>query len=120
MIGEGHNIKLETVMYNIELQTEGARIILDFGTLDISAVEARVREILPLLQYLVSADSARANLRHAVQKDRLLGIAAQDMMSQAALGEAIRHAQLLGLITEGKQSIADHGFPEFESKHNVV
>jgi hypothetical protein len=120
MIDAGNTMRLKATMCNIELQCDGARITLDFETLDISAVETRVREILPLLQYLVSADIARANLCQTTLEDRQLGIAAQDMMSQAALVAAIRHAQLLGLITEGKQSIADHGFPEFESKHNVV
>lgn len=103
-------------MQDVDLKVIGPRVTLDFGRtkLNSNSLEERSRELLPLLFSLVSADSAWAN-RSVDEQDRYhQAYNAQNMVYQAALYATMQRAGLLIAIADGSESIADHGFPEFQ------
>jgi hypothetical protein len=102
-------------MVEITLAVNGTTATLecDPNALPAEIIEERVRLVLPLLELLFEADLAQASLPDSVLEIRFRGIAAQRMMVEAALASATAHAGLLGDIVTGRESIADHGFPEF-------
>jgi len=102
-------------LVEISLKMEGTRAVLDCGpiALEPANIEERVRQMLPMLQRLIDADIAEISLSEPTLEKRSRGIAAQSMMVQAALASAAAQAGLLAEIVSGRESIADHGFPEF-------
>lgn len=102
-------------MVEIDLKMHGTNAVLDFGqfALDAKSIEDRVRQILPLLQWLIEADLVEISLAEPVLQKRFRGIAAQSLMVEAALLSVVGQAELLVDIASGHESIADHGFPEF-------
>ena len=67
----------------------------------------------PLLLSLVSADDTWLKLTEEEQISRERAYQAMNMMCQAATLIAADRGVLLKSISDGKESIADHGFPEF-------
>jgi hypothetical protein len=102
-------------MVEITLAVNGTTATLecDPSALPAEIIDERVRMVLPLLELLFEADLAQASLPDPVLEKRFRGIAAQRLMVEAALASVTAHAGLLGDIVAGRESIADHGFPEF-------
>jgi hypothetical protein len=100
---------------DIRLKVDGNRAVLDYGSIALSSeqVEERVKQILPLLAKLLAADVAEMSLTETELHKRFRGIAAQNMIVEATIHSTILHAELLSEIASGRESIADHGFPEF-------
>lgn len=94
---------------------EGSKAVLDCGPIPLTPwdIEERVRQITPLLERLLEADIALMSLSDPEPESRLRGIAAQSMIADAAILSAMVRAELLADIISGRESIADHGFPEF-------
>ena len=107
----------EEHMQNIEVEIEGSCIRIDLGEaeLDSECLEGRVREILPFLSNLLSADGVWNALSDREQESRFAAYNAQNLICMASLHSAIRHSELLIAVTNGTESIGDHGFPEFAS-----
>ncbi len=101
-------------MVEISLRMEGTSAVLDCGSIALTPedIEERVRQIRPLLERLLEADIAHMSLSAKMLESRLRGIAAQYMMTDAAVASATVQAELLADIISGRESIADHGFPE--------
>lgn len=102
-------------MVEISLRIEGTKAVLDCGliTLTPGQIEERVRQITHLLERLLEADIALMSLSDPMAESRMRGIAAQNMMMDAAISSATVRAELLKDIISGRESIANHGFPEF-------
>lgn len=102
-------------MVEISLRIDGSCAILDIGPVELEPedVEARVRQILPILERLLEADIAKLSLDDSTLQKRFRGIAAQDMIVDFAISAAAQQAAILSDIVSGNESIADHGFPEY-------
>jgi hypothetical protein len=102
-------------MPDVDLEVSGKRVVIDFRRLapGSEALAERVRDVLPVLIALVSADSAWRSLTEEERRLRANARSAIDMKTQATLLFAQAQAELLVAIIDGSESIADHGFPEF-------
>jgi hypothetical protein len=102
-------------MVEIKLDVNGTTAILDCGPIALppDVLKERVRLVLPLLERLLEADLTQVSLTDPILEKRFRGIAAQSMMVEAALASTTAQADLLTDIVAGRESIADHGFPEF-------
>lgn len=105
-------------MLNVDVEVIGTRVILDFCRLmpDSETLAERVREVLPLLVFLISADNAWRNLSDEDRVLRMHAAAAIDMKTQAVLLAAQAQAELQVAVIDGRLSIAEHGFPEFHAE----
>ncbi|PKQ10556.1 MAG: hypothetical protein CVT70_19005 [Alphaproteobacteria bacterium HGW-Alphaproteobacteria-1] len=108
-------------MRDIDMEVTDARVIIDFARtgLTTETLVARVREVLPLLCALLSADDAFFKLSEDELAVRERGYLAINMMCQGATQKATSWAELLQAIADGSESIADHGFPEFEGGQSL-
>jgi hypothetical protein len=97
---------------------EGQSARLDFGpmALEPEDIERRVRQILPIVERLLAAEVTKMSLDDSTLQKRFRGIAAQDMVVDAAIWATALQAELLMDIVSGSESIADHGFPEFSDE----
>jgi hypothetical protein len=98
----------------IDFSQESQKLVLDFQdySLDVSQIAERVSEILPILEAVLLADIARADIREGRLLEFLPGILARDMIYQEALNSAARNADLVYEVTTEQKSIADLGFPD--------
>lgn len=108
-------------MLEAYLEVTGMRVVIDLGHLatDSEAFFERVQDVLPILVALVSADGAWQGLTHEDRHRRAPASMAMEMKSQAALLAAKVQAELQVAIIEGRQFIADHGFPEFQDGRSL-
>jgi hypothetical protein len=98
----------------IGVSQDSQKLVLDFldYELDVSQIAERVSEILPILEAVLLADIARADIPEGRLLELLPGILARDMIFQAALISAARNADLIYEVATEQKSIADLGFPD--------
>lgn len=103
-------------MKDVHVEVTGARVTIDFAhaCLNTDTLSVRVREVLPLLKALLSADDAWLKLSSVGLETRQRACLAMDMMCQAATQSATNRAKLLEAVANGSESIANQGFPEFD------
>lgn len=108
-------------MQDIDVNVTGSRVAIDFARTDLNTetLSDRLHEVLPLLYALLSADDAWFKLTDTERALRDRGILATNMICQGATQNAIQWAELLNSIVDGSESIANHGFPEFESGRSI-
>ncbi len=102
-------------MQELSIKVVGSCVTIDFSDthLNTETLADRAREVAPLLLSLVSADDTWLKLTEEEQNSRERAYQAMNMMCQAATLNAANRGELLKSISDGKESIADHGFPEF-------
>jgi len=108
-------------MQNVDLEVAGSRVTIDFARtgLSVETLGDRAREVLPLLHALIAADDTWLKLTGDNLAARERGCLAMNMMCQGATLSATKRAELLRAIADGSESIADHGFPEFEGRQSL-
>lgn len=108
-------------MEDVDIEVAGSRVTIDFARagLNMETLGERAREVLPLLKALLSADDAWLSLSGEELSARERGCLAMNMMCQGATQSATKRAELLQAIADGRESIADHGFPEFEGGQSL-
>ena len=104
-------------MQDISASVADGKVQLDCSGFKLGddVIADRVGVVTKLLAQLLLADHAKDLLEDTPLRQRIMGIAAQDMIVQASVLHAINQAQILLDITIGRSSIADYGFPEFQS-----
>jgi hypothetical protein len=102
----------------IDLRQEGLLLILDFHAagIDEAIVSELAEEFIPILDARSRAIVAFEQLESSELEKRQSGIFAQNMICQASMNAALRQYELLAQVILGEEKIADHGFPEFQSK----
>lgn len=108
-------------MKNISISVADGNVHLDCSGFELSddVIVDNVTLVAGLLAQLLSADHVKALLTEKTLQQRLVGIAAQDMVVQASILHALSQAQILQDVTAGHSSIADYGFPEFQSDRMI-
>lgn len=105
-------------MVEINCRIDGTSVTLDCAPSDLDPVniEDRIQQVLPLLKRLLDADVAFGTLPEPILEKRYRGIAAQSMKVEAAILSTVLQAELLASVIAGRESISDHGFPEFDDE----
>ena len=108
-------------MDHVEITIDGSSVTIDYSKrdLNITTLEARTKEILPLLNALLSADCVWNALSEEQVEHRIHGRLAMQLVYQISLAATTKQAKLIELVSSGIESAADHGFPEFESDCSV-
>ena len=103
-------------MDDFELEVNGTRVVIDFArcACDAEAFADRIKDILPILRALVTADNSWHRLTDDERSYRQRSRLAMEMKLQAYLLATKRQADLVAAVIEGSESISSNGFPEFE------
>jgi hypothetical protein len=103
-------------MRNILVSVFDRRVQLDCSDFDLDddVIVDSVSAVTELLTQILRAARSKALLTDATLEGRIAGIAAQDMIVQASILQALLQARILEEITLGRSSISDYGFPEFQ------
>jgi len=97
------------------VEIDGNKVVLSISVSEgrQESTIANVGDVIPLINAILQYEGHLEALDEIVRTARMPGIAAQHMIYQCRLLEAISAACLLVDITTGQADIADHGFPEF-------
>lgn len=103
------------------MEVAGSRVVIDFARtgLNVETLMDRAQEVLPLLYALMLADDTWLKLTGDDLAARERGCLAMNMICQGATQSATNCAELLMAIADGSETIADHGFPEFEDGQSL-
>jgi hypothetical protein len=105
-------VKIECVKTSEKISLE----ISGFSQAQTEAIEARVLEILKVVQEIIKFDSIYDELPYDETSNRQIACQAVNLKYQIALETAKTLATLCRDVAEGSEKIEDHGFPEFSDE----
>ncbi|WP_281966801.1 hypothetical protein [Roseovarius nanhaiticus] len=103
-------------MPDLEIKTSQAQVTLSLKAEGdgLGIAQDRLKQIAPILEAVLLAEEAWADLGDAERDNVHRAFLAQDMVLQMTMHQALEQARILCGITDGSERIEDHGFPEFQ------
>jgi hypothetical protein len=112
-----HELRKRTMTFKLTVKNEDAQISLEISNFrpeNGELINVRLDEVMTLLSEIVSSDEAASKLSD-VELTRLQpGLAALELKYKILVHQATQQATAAKSIAEGRDTISQHGFPEFD------
>ena len=112
-----HELRKQTMNFEISIKSEDTQISLEISNFrpeNGALISVRVEEVMTLLSEILSSDEAASKLSDDELTRLQPGLAALELKYKILVHQATQQATAAKSIAEGRSTISQHGFPEFD------